>query len=63
MLIACPRCLRGTLLREADELSCLQCGFVPCEVVPLEFEVFPAQTDGRKQRRNTPRLKVAKEQA
>jgi len=56
-LIDCPRCYRGTMLREGEELSCLQCGFVPCEVVPIDFEEYPAQTGPRRQRRNTPRLR------
>ena len=62
MLEPCPRCYRGTLLREGEDWYCINCAYCPTPA-PLEFEVFPAQTDGRKQRRNTPRLKVAKEQA
>ena len=50
------------MLREGEDWYCINCSYTPTPA-PLEFEEFPAHRDGRQQRRNTPRLKVAKEQA
>ena len=60
-LIDCPRCYRGTLLREGDTLTCLNCGWFP-QPMPIEFEEYPAHETSRRQKRTGgPRLKVAEE--
>ena len=58
-VIICPRCIGGSILEHCKDEGCILCGWTPMTEVPIDFEEFPAHRDGRQQRRNTPRLKVA----